>query len=215
MKNNGKVDAGNSQVLHWQGRVVCADDLRRNLNGHRELAVLPGTVITPLAADELRVLGIRVSRLEKPTDNVGGPAAWGYAQEQQYPLVAGVMQSLRREGLHLVSLQAAEGKDLSVLVKTIANCVVRGDCLGGVVLCSDPGLACCVANKFKGLRAAAAMNVHQASRALKTLGANLIAIEMPGPTFFEIRQMIRCLGKPSSCPEPVACVLRELDHAHR
>ena len=217
MKDNGKVVVGvtGAQVLHWQGRVLCADDLRRNLNGHRELVLSAGTVITPLAADELRSLGIRVHRQEKSTTTADGKGVWGYAQEQPYALVASVIKSLAREGLNLVSLQPAAGTELSAFAKAVADCVVRGECQGGVVFCSDPGLASCVANKTKGLRAAAAMNINQVSRALKTLGANLIAIEMPGPTFFEIRQMVRRLCKPSSCPDQVARVLQELDgHAH-
>jgi ribose 5-phosphate isomerase RpiB len=173
-------------------------------------------VITPLAADELRSLGIRVNRQEKSTASADGKGAWGYAQEQPYALVASVIKSLAREGLNLVSLQPAAGTELSAFAKAVADCVVRGECQGGVVFCSDPGLASCVANKTKGLRAAAAMNVNQAARALKSLGANFIAIEMPGPTFFEIRQMVRCLCKPSSCPDQVARVLQELEgHAHR
>ena len=217
MKDNGKVTgAVDAQVFHWQGRVLCADDLRRNLNGHRELVLLPGTVITPLAADEIRGLGIRVNRQEAATEKTAGKGAWGYAQEQPHAMVTSVMQSLAREGLHLVSLQPAVEKELTTCVKAIADCVARGECQGGLVFCSDPGLACCVANKVKGLRAAATMNVKQVFRALKTLGANMIVVEMPGPTFFEIRQMVRCLCKPSSCPDPVACVLQELEgHAHR
>jgi hypothetical protein len=53
---------------------------------------------------------------------------------------------------------------------------------------------------------------------MTTVGANMLAVEMPGRTFFEIKQMLRLLGtgaKPC-CPDGVACTLRELDgHAHR
>jgi ribose 5-phosphate isomerase RpiB len=215
MKDHGKGDAGEAQVLHWRGRVLCADDLRRNLNGHRELALLPGTVITPLAADELRGLGIRIHRQEMPTAKVGSKG-WGYAQEQSYAMVHSVMQSLGREGFDLQPLPAVAEKNPSAWAKAIADCLARRDCQGGLVFCADPGVVCCVANKVKGLRAVPASNVRQAARAAKNLGANLVAIEMPGPTFFELRQMIRCLCKPSQCPDSVARVLQELDgHAHR
>jgi ribose 5-phosphate isomerase RpiB len=87
-----------------------------------------------------------------------------------------------------------------------------------VIFCSDAGLLCCVANKVAGLRAAPANTVAQAARATLSLGANLIAVEMPGRTFFEVRQIIRtcCLAAPPACPAGVACTLQELDgHAHR
>ena len=88
---------------------------------------------------------------------------------------------------------------------------------GGVVFCHDPGLVCCVANKVPGLRAAAVTTVAQAARATLTLGANLLAVEMPGRTYFEMRQILRllCDGR-RPVRHGVACTLQELDgHAHR
>jgi ribose 5-phosphate isomerase RpiB len=85
------------------------------------------------------------------------------------------------------------------------------------VFCADPSLVCCVINKVAGLRAAAVATVAQAARATLTLGANVLAVEMPGRTFFEVRQILRTLlvGE-VMCPPGVACTLGELDgHAHR
>jgi ribose 5-phosphate isomerase RpiB len=87
-----------------------------------------------------------------------------------------------------------------------------------VVFCDDAGLLCCVANKVAGLRAALANTVAQAAQATLTLGANLLAVEMPGRTFFEVRQILRtcCSAAAPACPAGVACTLQELDgHAHR
>jgi ribose 5-phosphate isomerase RpiB len=86
-----------------------------------------------------------------------------------------------------------------------------------VVFCEDPGLVCCVANKVAGLRAVAVSTISQAARATLTLNANLLAVEMPGRTYFEVRQILRTLCNGSGiCPEGVACTLQELDgHAHR
>ena len=64
----------------------------------------------------------------------------------------------------------------------------------------------------------AVATVGQAARATLTLAANLLAVEMPGRTFFEVRQILRTLYAPAppACPDGVACTLRELDgHAHR
>ena len=101
--------------------------------------------------------------------------------------------------------------------RTLAECVGRGDCRGGVVFCEDPGLVCCVANKVAGLRAVAVSTIGQAARATLTLNANLLAVEMPGRTYFEVRQILRTLCVSArACPDAIACTLRELDgHAHR
>ena len=78
------------------------------------------------------------------------------------------------------------------------------------------GLVCCVANKVPGLRAAAVTTVAQAARATHSLGANLLAVEMPGRTYFEVRQILRAVCGAGACPDTVAGTLRELDgHAHR
>jgi len=64
----------------------------------------------------------------------------------------------------------------------------------------------------------AIVTVAQAARAALTLGTNLAAVEMPGRTFFEVRQILRtlCLPGAAACPDGVALTLRELDgHAHR
>ncbi len=56
----------------------------------------------------------------------------------------------------------------------------------------------------------------QAARARTTLGANLFAVEMPGRTYFELRQILRVVAAPVACPAELATTLQELDgHAHR
>jgi len=59
--------------------------------------------------------------------------------------------------------------------------------------------------------------IAQAARATLTLGANLLAVEMPGRTYFEMRQMIRilCGANTPDCPPGVACTLEEMERAHR
>jgi ribose 5-phosphate isomerase RpiB len=84
------------------------------------------------------------------------------------------------------------------------------------VFCADPALVCCVANKVRGVRAAAVATASQAARARKSLAANLLAVEMPGRTLHELRQIVRTAVARAACPAEVAKVLEELDgHAHR
>jgi ribose 5-phosphate isomerase RpiB len=85
-----------------------------------------------------------------------------------------------------------------------------------VLFCRDACLACCVANKVPGVRAAAVWTVGQATRALDQLGANLLAVEMADRTYFECKELLRLCCAGSACPPGVACILQELDgHAHR
>jgi hypothetical protein len=144
------------------------------------------------------------------------PHRTGYAQDRAYLPVGLAVLALRREGLSVEELPCAVSDAACRWSHAVAACVARGDCRGAVVFCEDPGLVCCVANKVPGLRAAAVATVAQAARAKLTLGANLLAVEMPGRTYFEVRQILRAVCAAGACPDTVACTLRELDgHAHR
>ncbi len=219
MEGNGQLrDASaDGSVLRWPGRVLAAEDLRRSLNGHRELVLSPQTIVTPLAAEELRAGGVRITR--QPAE----PAAivrlpWGYAQEKPNPLVTSAIQALRRDGLALHELPPAKDGVPCRWARAVAECIARDECGAGVVFCDDPGLVCCIANKLPGLRAVAVGSVPQAARAVLVLGTNLVAVELSGRTFFEVRQILRtlCTAGAPVCPPGVACTLEELDgHAHR
>ncbi len=204
-------------VLCWPGRVVAADALQRTLDGQREILVAPDAVITPLAEEHLRATGVKVRR-QAPAPHTSRIIRWGYAEDSAHPLITSAAHALAREGIVLDMLPRPQGEEIGCWAKQVASCVVSGQCCGGVVFCCDPGLFCCIANKVPGLRAVSVATVHQAARATLTVGANLLAVEMPGRTYFEIRQILRtvCLGNDPCCPTGVACTLRELDgHAHR
>jgi hypothetical protein len=198
--------------------VLAAEDLRRALNGHREVHLIPGAIITPLAHEQLRTSGIAVHRAAPavPTPESGH---WSYAQERPHPNVLSAVQAVQREGLTLRELKpSGPAASPCEWARQLADCVARGECRGGVVFCQDPGLVCCVANKVPGLRATAAASVAQAARAAQSLGANVVAVEIPGRTFFEIRQILRtlCTAPEPVCPAGLAGTLQELDgHAHR
>jgi ribose 5-phosphate isomerase RpiB len=206
-------DGHNAELL-WPGRVLAVEHLRRSLNGQRRLVLTPEAIVTPLAAEELRSRGIEVVR--RPAQaRPNGSAKWGFAQDRAYPPVAAALRALERDGLAVRELTPTDAAAPCRWAKAVAECVARGECAGGAVFCGDAGLVCCVANKVPGLRAAAVATVGQAARATLTLGANLLAVEMPGRTFFEVRQILRTLFVASVCPDGVACTLTELDgHAH-
>ncbi len=216
MSVNGQANgAANGLVLTWPGRVLSARDLRQSLNGHHEVVLSADTVVTPLAGDELRANGIRVIRLARTP--AATAATWGHGQDRPYPLVQSAVGALAREGLPLREWSSLSDQPPCRWARAVAECVARGECAGGVLFCADAGLACCVANKVPGLRAVPVVSVAGAARATLGLAANLLVVEMPGRTFFEIRQILRTLiGSAMSCPDGVACTLRELDgHAHR
>jgi ribose/galactose isomerase len=196
-----------TDTLCWPGRLLSADDLRRHLTGQREIVVAPRTIVTPLALDELRGKGVRIRR-EEQTARPNGNAAWAFAEETPDALVAAALAALAREGLALAALAGATPLQWARAVGSQVQ--------GCIAFCGNAGLVCCLANKLRGVRAVAAANGTQATRARQTLGANFLAVEMPGRTVFELRQIVKAALAPAPCPAEIAKTLQELDgHAHR
>lgn len=145
------------------------------------------------------------------------PAPWGYGQERSYPMVEPAVRMLNREGYSLLPVIKESSQALCQWARQVAERLSRGEFRGVVLYCSDPGLVACVANKVPGLRAAAVSTVDQAARATFTLAANVLVVEMPGRTFFEIRQMLRLLlTSGTRCAGELAKTLEEMEgHANR
>lgn len=143
---------------------------------------------------------------------------WGCTVEgQPSVMLQAALRTLRRGGCPPQELPACNGSTCD-WVRQVAACLHNGTCQVAVLFCDDAGLACCVANKVPGVRAAAVGTVGQARRALDGLGANLLVVEAAGRTFYECKELLRLCGDcaPVRCPPGVACVLQELDgHAHR
>jgi hypothetical protein len=143
--------------------------------------------------------------------------AWGYAVEKKPSTMLQVaLRALRRQGQEPRPLPECNGAPCA-WIRHVAECLTNGHCQAAVLFCDDPGLACCVANKVPGVRAAAVWTVAQAEQAVAQWGANLLVVEMAGRTYYECKEMLRlCCSRNGTCPPGVACVLEELDgHAHR
>ncbi len=199
-----------ANVLCWPKKVLSADDLRRHLTSQRELLLLPKTVITPLAADELRAKGVRVLWQVQAKKTTGSKAdGWCYAMEQSEAMIRSTIQALERDGITLSLINGSP--------TVIAETILRDGHCGGLVFAIDAPLVCCITNKIAGMRAVSVSSVAQVIRSKQKLGANLFAIETAGRTFFELRQMSKAIVTGiAPCPDDIAKVLKELDgHAHR
>lgn len=205
-----------TSVLCWPNKVLSADDLRRHLTSQRELLLLPRTIITPLALDELKAKGIRIQWQASPGLNEAKPGdrttKWFYAQENVDTMIAVLTQALARDGIALTPFEMANGPWIVRLAERIMT-----NNAGGIAFVREPALTCCIANKIAGIRAAAAHSVPNVTSIKKTLGANLYAIDHVGKTFFELRQMLRAITADApKCGDDLAKTLQELvGHAHR
>jgi len=210
MDSNASTSAN---VLVWPKRVLSADDLRRHLTSQRELLLLPRTVITPLAADELKAKGVRVSwETPKPKQSAAVTGKWLVAGEKSDATGAAAIQALERDGITLIPSEIGG----PACLRRFAETVVANQA-AGILFYGDPGVACCIANKVAGIRAVAVFNAAQVTQAKTTLGANLFAMNTAGLTYFEVRQMLRSIvSEAAKGCDRIATLLQELDgHAHR
>ena len=120
-----------------------------------------------------------------------------YVEEQPHAAVAAAVASLERQGLPFRS-QPLLGNGPVAWLGVFRDWRLQKQ--NGVAFCADAALTGCLANK-SGLRAAAVLTARQAGRALASVGADALIVEMPGPTFFEVRQILSAAaGSTRACP---------------
>ncbi len=211
-----KMPTESGGVLCWPKKVLSADDLRRHLTGQREVSLLPRTIITPLAMDELKAKGVRISTQLSPGVSNANPwdaaTTWFYAQEKSDTMFSAAIAALTRDG---ATLTAYEIKQQPWIIAFAEMLLERK--ASGIANVAEPGIICCFANKVSGIRAAAVNSVAGVKAVKKSLGPNLFAIASQGRTFFELRQIVQEIASElPKCPENIATALQELDgHAHR
>ena len=112
---------------------------------------------------------------------------------------------------------AGDGLLVPLGARRVAECVARGECCRRRGLLRRPGPGLLRGQQGAGPAGRRGDDGGPGGAGDVTLGVNLLAVEMPGRTFFEMRQMLRLL-----CAAVVLartgwpCTLQELDgHAHR
>ena len=118
----------------------------------------------------MRANGVHVRRQPAAAAKPTG-ATLGYGQDRPHGMVQAAVQGLKREGLPLRELSCGRDELACRWAKSVAECLARGECAGGVLFCEDPGLVACVANKVPGLRAVGVTTVAQA------VGRRIVTLE--------------------------------------
>jgi hypothetical protein len=202
----------------WSGRVLTWEDVRPFLGELRELTIGLKTIVSPLVLDELKARKITVRRGEgssaTATERVK-KSGIGVALERPDGIVTSVVQGLRKEGVSLLDW-SPKGESLAGWAWSL-GLLVKESATSGVAFASDASLVACVAGKVAGVRAARVLTGLEVTRAINGFGANLLSVDVPGRSFFEIKQILRAAATSvSRWPAEVEKVFREVDsHAHR
>jgi ribose 5-phosphate isomerase RpiB len=131
------------------------------------------------------------------------------SMDEPYPLVDAAVRALLRQGWRI--RQARATGPAVQWAKAMAEEVASGKLRAAVVFCQGPELACCVANKVAGARAVPVSTAAQLNRALLEAAPNLLAVEMPGRTYFEVRHMVLAFFSQGPCPEALLRAIGEVE----
>jgi hypothetical protein len=168
----------------FSGRLLSLRSAETIATGSRVVTVAAGTVITPLAADYLKRLGVEIriaSRAE--VERLRPPGEWAFAVESLTN--PGMIEALKRGWL--------EGNEsweaLEASLEAAAQWVAQRDSRGALVLSDESAVAVYQASQFAGVRAAAVSETEAVRRAKRSLGVNLLVIEPAGKPIGLIRQL--------------------------
>lgn len=125
----------------WQKSVLTLVDVQR-LAGRHELAIGPKVVITPLALEEIRRLGLTLSRQESsPVLS----SALGVGQDRAYAEVQSALMAMARDGILFQPLGRPE--PALQLANQCGARIARGEWQRAVLFSSEPELAACAAKQ--------------------------------------------------------------------
>jgi hypothetical protein len=155
--------------------------------GHevKEVRVAPGTVVTPLALDLMKRRGISLRYAADSGSSIKakGTGTWALAIEGP---VSGKAEALRRVLL---------GSWSEVAASEAAPWVVAGTDRGAFLLTPESSVAVWRANRVEGVRAATACDVDSVTRAVKSLGVNVLVIEPASHSIPSMKAMAEAFRK--------------------
>lgn len=156
-----------------------------------EIQITPGTVITPLARDELKRRGIVVRWVSRrEVETVRQTGEWGFVIDGDL----GVLLALRRTWLD----EPHPWRELSA-PGDAARWVAEAPERGAIVVTDEGALAAWRANQVAGVRATCVESGASLLRAIETLGLNLLVVEPAGkplPLLKQLATTFRSAGAP-------------------
>ncbi|UCD27999.1 MAG: RpiB/LacA/LacB family sugar-phosphate isomerase [Planctomycetota bacterium] len=163
---------------------IMLEDMRRQ---GMEIRLQKGAIITPAAHDWFREHSVPVA-WEDGEKRTGTLAV---VMNPSLPEMRAMRTMLDRIGGLVEVIEPADGKGGMVsATRRLCEAIVRNQVCKGVVFAVDGAMPVCVANKHKGIRASLGVGVPMVEEACRELGINVLVLEYPTQTTFQMRQMI-------------------------
>jgi hypothetical protein len=187
-------------VVSFAVPVVTLAEVTGRLEGVREVAIGPRTILTPAVQDLLVQQRIAVTRNATQTVPATGPppllvasmTTIGHAPESYW-------QQLERLGM---VCQQVAGSSLTGILEELAT-LLAGGAHQGMLLTDQTAVALCLANRQPEIRAILATGVDALRRDTQDVGANLLVVSPHGRTAYQVGSLARefCRVGVLPCPE--------------
>ncbi|MBP7935060.1 MAG: RpiB/LacA/LacB family sugar-phosphate isomerase [Phycisphaerae bacterium] len=189
--------------------VVTATMLTDLLKEGKAITLQRESLLTPAARDWLKDHPVPVTWTERPDEK----HRLGVVMEPKLPEMRTVRTMLDRAGGLSEIIEPAAGRGgLSAATRRLCAMVSRQQVAKGVVLAQDGAVPVCVANKHTGIRAALGVNVPMVEEACRELGINVLVLEYPAQTPYQMRQMIeRFLAGPTTAQAEIDAIISDLE----
>lgn len=174
-------------VWTFAGRLLSARVLESIPSTVVELSIGPETVLTPMARDQIKRRKICLKwlgRVEARQQN--GLGEWGFSVDSK----SWSMTMLRR-----MLLMTDDWLDLGDDPQAAALWVAEGQGRGAALLTDQQALAVWQANATNGVRAAAISDADGITRAVSSLGPNLLVIDPLGKSVHELKHLAETFRK--------------------
>ncbi|MDB5353201.1 MAG: hypothetical protein JWN86_4448 [Planctomycetota bacterium] len=176
----------------FAGRLLGLRQAEQIESSTHAIHISTGTVITPLASESLKKRGIvvRVVAASEAT-NTG---EWGFVLEHQTGTTAAVGQSLL-EGTN-------SWTEIGRTTLQATSWLTAGPNRGAAVMTGEGSISAWTANGVRGIRAAVASEADEVSRAIRSLGVNLLVIETDGKSIPWIRHLLATFRRAGAPTRP-------------
>lgn len=190
--------------------VVTATVLNDLLRSGAQIVLQKGSLITPAAKDWLREHAVPVTWQDQPAKGCGGLAV---VMDPRLPEMRSIRMMLDRRGGLKDVIEPKEGRSgLVAAVRSLVGKICRHEVAKGVVFVQDGAVPVCVANKHVEIRAALGMNIPMVEEAVRELGINVLVIEYPGQTTYQMRQMIhRFMAGPTAAYPEIGAMITSIE----
>jgi len=203
-------------------QVITAETIQQLGDGQKIIELPRSAIVTPLAKDYIAQRKITVNWTDVVTDcGCDEPSTAGARQQPggqalskipKGPIlvtyddktlaVQQLLAALTRETLPLTLMEdTAADADLPGRIRQLSEQIKSQSISAAIILVSEPEFALAYANKFTGVRAALAGDWKSIHRAAKLIGANVLVIDYPAKTFYQLLQLVRTFVRTQATTE--------------